>query len=59
MTVQELIDQLTELPEQYRALPVIVDTEDGGGEAKNVRACLSGLAGKWWEADQIIISSVY
>ena len=44
MTVQELIDQLTELPEQYRALPVIVDTEDGGGEAKHVRACLSGLS---------------
>lgn len=58
MTVQELIDKLTELPEPLRALPVWIETESEGADVKEITAKI-GESKIWWQADRIVLSGRY
>jgi hypothetical protein len=56
MTVQELIDKLSELPEDLRGLPVRIETENEGDDLTEVSARRSKV---WWQADHITLLSRY
>ena len=58
MTVQELINKLSEIPEGLRQIPVEVETETEGGSVESIRV-KTGNGKIWWEADHVVISAQY
>ncbi len=55
MTVQQLIDKLSELPQELRGIRVLVETEDGQASLIEVSA-RTGNDRYWWQADHVILS---